>query len=574
MEPSDEEVLSFDEEDDGTDKVSESADGYRSTSEAEGRVQDWGTSRADYYDADVIETEADALEEEAEARRLQQKQMQNMNEADFGFEKSEWAHAENEQDTGYDIVVEKLPDVAVTEDTPVLERLKLLKSRYPELDPLARDYAALHVLLDELKLATDNASTSTKQPSKKRKAEQDERTIPVSVPLVKWTALSTYLGTIAMYFALLTAPAIGKSGSVAPMPPAELRQHPVMQSLLMARHSWDSVKDFEVPDVQVAGEESDVDLEMIPPKIQVFKDLEPALAPTALFVSKREKKSKVSNRPKDDIKELSKKTKRARKGTKAGGFLDQLDNLITSVKNTSQSQVERTFNDEEELEFGDEVALTAQEAAEKAQRKKSLRFYTSQLSQKSNKRDAASREAGGDADLPHKERLKDRQARLMREAEKRGGEKAQLEQRLDYQDEDEDEEETERVAKKIRGDDSDSEDYYQVISKKVKAKKGDKAARAAAHAEAAKIGGQVYVEDTVGEDGKRSITYEISKNKGLMPRRKKEVRNPRVKKRMKYDQKLKKLGSIRQVYKGGEGKGGYGGELSGIKTNIVRSVKL
>lgn len=36
------------------------------------------------------------------------------------------------------------------------------------------------------------------------------------------------------------------------------------------------------------------------------------------------------------------------------------------------------------------------------------------------------------------------------------------------------------------------------------------------------------------EDAKRAITYQISKNKGLTPRKKKELRNPRVKHRMKF----------------------------------------
>ena len=35
-------------------------------------------------------------------------------------------------------------------------------------------------------------------------------------------------------------------------------------------------------------------------------------------------------------------------------------------------------------------------------------------------------------------------------------------------------------------------------------------------------------------DGKRAITYQISRNKGLTPKRKKEQRNPRVKHRMKF----------------------------------------
>lgn len=61
---------------------------------------------------------------------------------------------------------------------------------------------------------------------------------------------------------------------------------------------------------------------------------------------------------------------------------------------------------------------------------------------------------------------------------------------------------------------------------------------------------------------------------GITPKRKKDVRNPRVKKRNKYESKLKKLGSTRQLYKGGEGKGGYQGEKTGIKKGLVKSVKL
>jgi len=47
-----------------------------------------------------------------------------------------------------------------------------------------------------------------------------------------------------------------------------------------------------------------------------------------------------------------------------------------------------------------------------------------------------------------------------------------------------------------------------------------------------------------------------------------------VKKRMKYEEKKKKLASVRAVYKGGEERGGYGGEKTGIKTGLIKSVKL
>jgi U3 small nucleolar RNA-associated protein 3 len=222
-------------------------------------------------------------------------------------------------------------------------------------------------------------------------------------------------------------------------------------------------------------------------------------------------------------------------------------------------------------DFGDEDTLTAHEAEEKARRKRSLRFYTSQIAQKANKRDAAGRDAGGDQDLPYRERLKDRQARLNVEAEKRGRKQADETEQLGGDSDDGDH----RLAGEIRGDGSgtDEDEYYDMVAARNKQKKADKQMRADGLAEASREG-RVEVEEEIGPGGKRAITYQIEKNKGLAPKRNKDVRNPRVKKRKKFEQKKKRLGSIRQVYKGGEGRGGYGGELTGIKKNLVKSVKL
>lgn len=45
--------------------------------------------------------------------------------------------------------------------------------------------------------------------------------------------------------------------------------------------------------------------------------------------------------------------------------------------------------------------------------------------------------------------------------------------------------------------------------------------------------------------GKRAITFEIARNKGLTPRRKKEQRNPRVKNRNKYRKaKIRRKGQV------------------------------
>ncbi|CAB3360712.1 Hypothetical predicted protein [Cloeon dipterum] len=79
-------------------------------------------------------------------------------------------------------------------------------------------------------------------------------------------------------------------------------------------------------------------------------------------------------------------------------------------------------------------------------------------------------------------------------------------------------------------------------------------------------------EEDMDEEGKRKITYQIAKNKGLTPYRKKELRNPRVKHRMKYRKAvIRRKGQIREhrpeISK-------YGGELSGIKASVTKSVKF
>lgn len=78
------------------------------------------------------------------------------------------------------------------------------------------------------------------------------------------------------------------------------------------------------------------------------------------------------------------------------------------------------------------------------------------------------------------------------------------------------------------------------------------------------------VSEEVGD--KREITYQIAKNKGLTPHRKKEQRNPRVKHKLKYRKaKIRRKGAVREprteITR-------YGGEASGIKANVKKSIKI
>merc|ERR1712150_126704 len=88
----------------------------------------------------------------------------------------------------------------------------------------------------------------------------------------------------------------------------------------------------------------------------------------------------------------------------------------------------------------------------------------------------------------------------------------------------------------------------------------------------AKMKNKKFEDDGEDEEGKRAITYEMNKNKGLTRSRRKELKNPRIKHKMKYKKaKIKRRGQVRDVvtemYR-------YGGETTGIKANISKSVKL
>lgn len=54
-------------------------------------------------------------------------------------------------------------------------------------------------------------------------------------------------------------------------------------------------------------------------------------------------------------------------------------------------------------------------------------------------------------------------------------------------------------------------------------------------------------------------------------------RNPRVKKRLRYDKAVKKVATMKSVYKGGMSSlagGEYSGEKSGITGKVVKSIRL
>merc|ERR1711962_649092 len=111
-------------------------------------------------------------------------------------------------------------------------------------------------------------------------------------------------------------------------------------------------------------------------------------------------------------------------------------------------------------------------------------------------------------------------------------------------------------------------EYYNMVKANTKAKKAKKQKL---EEDIVEDEGNEAEEETE-EGGKRMITYEMSKNKGLIRNRRKELKNPRVKHKMKFKKAIvKRKGVVREVQREVNR---YGGETTGITAMLSRSTKI
>ncbi|KAI9025454.1 hypothetical protein DFJ74DRAFT_664373 [Hyaloraphidium curvatum] len=189
----------------------------------------------------------------------------------------------------------------------------------------------------------------------------------------------------------------------------------------------------------------------------------------------------------------------------------------------------------------------------------------------------------GDADVPRRdggEKKREREASARGLADRKEGATASQSQRtkaVDMFSDASDEESTGTPARNggkrtsASDEEADALDYYNSIVRESKKRKLEKEVRAEEHRLATIPAGA----EEIDPDSKRATNYAILKNKGLTARKKKVDRNPRLKKRLKYEKMVKKLGSTKRIYRPGDRReSGYKGEGTGIRTDVRKSVKL
>ncbi|GMI78914.1 EMBRYO DEFECTIVE 2777, Thallo [Hibiscus trionum] len=124
------------------------------------------------------------------------------------------------------------------------------------------------------------------------------------------------------------------------------------------------------------------------------------------------------------------------------------------------------------------------------------------------------------------------------------------------------------ISGEENGDAEESEDSEDEFYKQVKQQR---AAKLSAKAEIyTRTSEPPSLPETV--DGKRQITHQIEKNRGLTRQRNKNIKNPRKKYRLQSKKREKqRKGQVRDIRKP---VGQYGGETSGINVGISRSIRF
>ncbi|KAF8527529.1 Sas10 C-terminal domain-containing protein [Hysterangium stoloniferum] len=533
--------------------------------------ESWGKNKSAYYasNADVIaskegeEDEEEANEmEEREARRLQARMRDDMLDEDYGL--SDVVDLVGDNAHGDFAVIEaKETSTAVPETIDKVAALHRLEKTSPETLALAREWDDVARELLRVQQRLDRAESVLSEASSLGLSHLHHQT------------LLTYVTVLAFY--------IHMCSSRPPSVQTAARVKPVLQRLLTLKQALSTMEDLDFDassDQEDSEMEDDSDISDADDATKAemakflgspfrtkrvgFEGLEKLLRDADAAEEARlkgEKHLKPVNRTKDVEKKTHKKNKPEKRVTTESSF------DLVEPKFMPTRRLTRSLNDDGVEAYGETTSLSLVDDADKKARKRTLRFHTSKIESSARRREEGKDKLGGDDDIPYRERKREQEERLRREVAKsrgQGGDDLDMDG-ITVQGPAKRKRDESQEASEEEGDDG----YYDLVKRAKKEKKESKKRNYDESRMAERF--DVVVEDAAG--GPRSLTRAILKNKGLTPRRSKSVRNPRVKKRERYEKAKKKVSSQKAVYRPGFSGRPYGGEESGI-TKVVKSVKL
>lgn len=577
------------------DEMEEEAD------EEEGeRKAAWGKGKNRYYSADNIDYEIQSSDdelpavEEAEVLRLQRKNAESLRPEDFGLDEDE----EDESNADSDAHEETLQD-AVKRHEVGLERRKTKKTSDRELgkdvddgkivafEEVKKDINALTKeqqmevvmsdapelvgLLSEFKDGLDNLKI-VQVLLQKVKSNKNVTKEGMNYLEVKQLLLLCYCQSIVFYLLLK---AEGRS----------VRDHPVIARLVEIRDFLDKIqpidnklknqferilKEDNIDSIEGAPAKSSVNIISAEDFMSEFKtsvvkaksdqsvldgeDRNKSLTGSALEVNTVEKLIIEDKEAKEMVGAESKEMLKER--AKLEAYMKQLKDGISQVahgkperKNLKHLKRSRNGLLETLEDFDDDVADLSTLNGAKSRDIDGLQQprKLSQLITEAGRNAKKPKLISGDDNLPEREDLGDRRKRH-----------EMLKSGMPPSPDDRSEEEMEDNP-----EESEDEFYREVKQKR----DANLAAKAEIYSRKPTIPDR---EEEI--DGKRHITYQMEKNKGLTPHRKKLTKIPRKRYKMKHEKAVKRRkGQVRDVK---ASQGPYEGESTGIRTAISRSIRF
>ncbi|GJJ13336.1 hypothetical protein Clacol_007588 [Clathrus columnatus] len=552
-------------------KISKRAPSSSSSSGSESEEETWGRKKSAYYasNADALnqkqgdedEEEINEMEEQ-EARKIQTRMKNLLFEEDYGLADVHDRPIGFSEETD---MMSALPPIAPTEPIDNVTALRRLEKTSPETLALSREWCYVVRDLQEVEERIQNGNTLS--------SESD--TVTDGLKHLHHQTLLSYVTVLAFYIHLRASEGIVNHPANIP----NTRIKAVLERLLTLKQALSTMEelDFDVSNYEdesdisdtSASSDSEVD-PLISSKINRRKlvdmdELYALLKEADEMKPSKTSRTKHSSSAHDGIEKPKLSAKKPKKNESQE---DVIFDLVEPSFKASRSFERSVIKDDTSDVYGEVTGLSTADAADKKSRRHTLRFHTHKIESSSRKREQSREKLGGDDDIPYPERKKEKEARIQKEVLKTRGTGGDD---LELNDIDEGSPPSEvGPAKRKRAESSDSEGdegYYELVKR---AKKSSKEQKKREY-DQARLAERVY--DDEGGEGPRSLTRAILKNRGLTPRRSKSVRNPRVKKRERYEKAKKKVKSQKAVYKGGLGGRPYGGEESGI-SKIVKSVKL
>lgn len=546
----------------------------------------WGRKKDMYYDADNVDYELQStdedlpMEEEAEVVKIQRERAKYLSMEDFGLDNADGTQSDSDRHgqeetflgalTGKKAAKKHSMD-AVLEDSDVDSYENTIKdlsslTKEEQMEVVYSSAPELVGLLAELSDALGQLKHMNQFLPEVEKDRKDTSKGGMSFLEVKKSLLLAYCQAIGFYLLLKSE---GHS----------VREHPVKARLVEIKNLLEKAKEIGVDLSQteeVANHKSDIRNKVALDSVPL--DSEPGITHASSEVANSyttaasEMMQLVKDRSKDiPSKTRNKKQQDANMGFQSMEMLKVRANLEAKLKqkgifnisnpkpvkdqNVTQkpsNQLLETFDD-----FADEVHGTSE---------LQLRKPSQLLVTKVKKQKLAS---GGDDDLPKRDDIGERRRKFELRVLARAGADP-LGEDGDTGDEDDGDKKKRSRDGDVQGKDGETpeseDEFYQEVKKQ---RAGKLMAKSQLYSRTPAAPSSML---EIEEDGKRQISYQMEKNRGLTRHRKKLTKNPRKKYKIKHQKAvIRRKGQVRDIRKP---TGPYGGEASGINANVSRSIRF